>query len=250
MPTYTTSGSPSVRTTADPAVDPLVSATPTGYSITITDADAGNDFEGNFNLNDPRFEFQDQGNGVWNLVLRANQDITEEAGDTITLTYQVHDGTNIAETNPPAQPGTVTIAVVDSSVSFDAGFDRDYDIPETTSYTAGELVVQVSATSVTPGNPDIRYSFEQGNPDNALFNIDSTTGRITWAANTAFDYEALTADERIGQVVVIATEVAGSGDTNAGTGNTARVTITGTVINEQEAMALILLRAMLRRVLN
>ena len=234
VPTYTTSGSPSVRTTADPAVDPLVSATPTGYSITITDADAGNDFEGNFNLNDPRFEFQDQGNGVWNLVLRANQDITEEAGDTITLTYQVHDGTNIAETNPPAQPGTVTIAVVDSSVSFDAGFDRDYDIPETTSYTAGELVVQVSATSVTPGNPDIRYSFEQGNPDNALFNIDATTGRITWAANTAFDYEALTADERIGQVVVIATEVAGSGDTNAGTGNTARVTITGTVINEQE----------------
>ena len=234
VPTYTTSGSPSVRTTADPAVDPLVSATPTGYSITITDADAGNDFEGNFNLNDPRFEFQDQGNGVWNLVLRANQDITEEAGDTITLTYQVHDGTNIAETNPPAQPGTVTIAVVDSSVSFDAGFDRDYDIPETTSYTAGELVVQVSATSVTPGNPTITYAFETGNPDNALFDIDPTNGRITWAANTAFDYEALTADERIGQVVVIATEVAGSGDTNAGTGNTARVTITGTVMNEQE----------------
>ena len=199
--------------------------TNTGYSITVTDADAEatNDFR--VDSDDPRFIFERDGaTSTWNLVLLPNQAVS--LGD-FTLGYTATDGAN-------TDSGTVTISAVDSSVSFDSGFERDYDIPETTSYTAGELVVQVSATSVTPGNPTITYAFEQGNPDNDLFNIDATTGRITWAANTAFDYEALTADERIGQVVVIATEVAGSGDTNAGTGNTARVTITGTVMNEQE----------------
>ena len=77
-PTYTTSGTASVRTTSDAAVDPLTSDTATGYSITITDADTNNQFAGNFDLNDPRFAFQDQGNGVWELVLLANQDITEQ----------------------------------------------------------------------------------------------------------------------------------------------------------------------------
>ena len=59
VPSYTTSGAPSVRTTSDEAVDPLTSDTATGYSITITDADTNNQFAGNFDLNDKRFAFQD-----------------------------------------------------------------------------------------------------------------------------------------------------------------------------------------------
>ena len=91
------------------------SAAGTGYRITIDDADTNNDFT--FNVSDPRFDFQAQGSAdvTWELMLLAGQAVTEEEGDTITLTYHVNDGVansvNVGQT-------TVTINVVDTPVEF------------------------------------------------------------------------------------------------------------------------------------
>ena len=91
------------------------SAAGTGYRITIDDADTNNVFT--FNVSDPRFDFQAQGSAdvTWELMLLAGQAVTEEEGDTITLTYHVNDGVansvNVGQT-------TVTINVVDTPVEF------------------------------------------------------------------------------------------------------------------------------------
>ena len=91
------------------------SAAGTGYRITIDDADTNNVFD--FNVSDPRFDFQAQGSAdvTWELMLLAGQAVTEEEGGTITLTYHVNDGVansvNVGQT-------TVTINVVDTPVEF------------------------------------------------------------------------------------------------------------------------------------
>ena len=96
--------------------------TGTGYRITIADADTNNDFT--FNVDDPtRFAFQDQGNGVWELFLLANQEVTEDVDDLITVNYQVNDGERDS-----ANPGSVTFTVVDSPIKFSqAPIDIDED---------------------------------------------------------------------------------------------------------------------------
>ena len=223
-PTYTPSGTASVRTTSDPAVDPLTSDTATGYSITITDADTNNQFAGNFDLNDNRFAFQDQGNGVWNLVLLANQDITEAAATTITLTYQVHDGDNTAAT-----PGSVDINVVESSVSFNAGMgtqtirENEYDTANAAPITLATTtpVATVAATSITP-SAVVRYAIT-GGADMALFTIaDSSSGAISLVNPLPLNHEMKDSYE----VVVTATDSI--------TTNTAEAHITIEVINNQE----------------
>ena len=87
----------------------------TGYRITIDDADTNNVFD--FNVSDPRFDFQAQGSAdvTWELMLLAGQAVTEAEGGTITLTYHVNDGVansvNVGQT-------TVTLNVVDTPVEF------------------------------------------------------------------------------------------------------------------------------------
>ena len=91
------------------------SAAGTGYRITIDDADTNNVFT--FNVSDPRFEFQAQGSAdvTWELMLLAGQEVPEEEGGTITLTYHVNDGVansvNVGQT-------TVMLNVVDTPVEF------------------------------------------------------------------------------------------------------------------------------------
>ena len=226
VPTYTTSGAPSVRTTSDAAVDPLTSDTATGYSITITDADTNNQFAGNFDLNDNRFAFQETsaGNGVWELVLLANQDITEAAATAITLTYQVHDGDNTAAT-----PGSVDINVVESSVRFNAGMgtqtirENEYDTANAAPITLATTtpVATVAATSITP-SAVVRYAIT-GGADMALFTIaDSSSGAISLVNPLPLNHEMKDSYE----VVVTATDSI--------TTNTAIAHITIEVINNQE----------------
>ena len=96
--------------------------TGTGYRITIDDDDTNNVFT--FNVDDPtRFAFQDQGNGVWELFLLANQEVDEDVDDLITVNYQVNDGERDS-----ANPGSVTFTVVDSPIKFSQapiGIDED-----------------------------------------------------------------------------------------------------------------------------
>ena len=108
-----------VRTTATQGVSNT--DTGTGYRITITDADTNNQFT--FNVDDPRFDFADRGNGVWELVLNANQEVTEAVATSITVNYQVNDGERDS-----ANPGSVTFTVVDSPIKFSqAPIDIDED---------------------------------------------------------------------------------------------------------------------------
>ena len=57
------------------------------------------------------------------------------------------------------------------------------------------------------------------------------------AAERTFDFETLTEADRTLEIVVIATEVAGSGTGQTGTGDTARATITLNIENVDEGDA-------------
>ena len=113
IPTYTESGagdaSVQIVTAAENTAD-----TSTGYSITITDADTNNIFSVSVSGDSrDRFEFQDQGGGVWELFLKAGEAVNEPEDAEIRLTYSVSDGENEA-----ADRGSVTLDVVDTPVSF------------------------------------------------------------------------------------------------------------------------------------
>ena len=105
---------PSARTSTVRITDGTPSATDTGtgYRITITDADSTT-FNFNINGGSGRFDFVDRSNGVWELVLLANQEVNEAVGDTITLTYSAVDGGGNS-----VDGGTITLNVVDTPVSF------------------------------------------------------------------------------------------------------------------------------------
>ena len=164
--------------------------------------------------------------------------LTLQSGDDLTATY------GVAITYTDGADNTETVEALTSSVSFDANFARSGILEEThsggtLSYSANAEVttatdtIAVSATSVTPGSPTITYDFASGGNPNNYFAIGAN-GAITWARETTFDFETLSEAERTLEIVVIATEVENSGSTNAGTGDTARVSIILTIQNEQE----------------
>ena len=187
-PTYTESGDASARIT-DPAGNPSTDNISTGYSITIADADANNTFSVSVSGDSrDRFEFVRQPNSdVWDLVLKAGEVIDEAEGATITLTYTVSDGDNTAETNT-AQPGTVSIAVVDSPIRL-----ADTDGNPVSSYTApidepgaNAVLPQIMASvDDAPTGHSFSYAFAGG--DSGLFLIDSGTGEIN--LDGPVDYE-------------------------------------------------------------
>ena len=168
-----------------------------------------------------------------------------QLGSGEVLTYAAFKAA-IGATGASDFAGDFTISA--SSVRFDANFARTGNLEEThsggtTSYSAGAEVVTatdtiaVSASSVTPGNPDITYDFAAGGNPNNYFVIDPSSGAITWAAERTFDFETLTEADRTLEIVVIATEVAGSGTGQTGTGDTARATITLNIENVDEGDA-------------
>ena len=81
----------------------------TGYSITVTDADAEATNTFSVTPNDPRFIFEREGmTDTWNLVLLANQAVVL---GTFTLGYTATDGANPTS-------GTIMLMAVDTPVSF------------------------------------------------------------------------------------------------------------------------------------
>ena len=190
IPTYTTSGDASVRIVT--AADNTAGAS-TGYSITISDADA--DATNTFGVSvrgdaRDRFEFRDQGAGVWELFLKTGETVDEAEGATIALTYTVSDGDNTAETTT-AQPGSVSIGVVDSPIRL-AGTPYTGTIMEDgTSATLPTIMASVDGAS----GHRFGYEFVSGGSTTSTdqgFSIGNLGGAITFTgtAGTDLDYEA------------------------------------------------------------
>ena len=184
-PTYTESGEAMVRMTGVHGHNFRIQ---TGYSITIDDADTNNNFT--FNLSDSyRFEFRDQGNGVWELFLIPDRVIDLAAGD-IMLTYQLNDGMNDAvDGNGMVKSGSVNVRVVETSVRFTEGKgSQSIKVDDGEMRTAGTTLAVVEATALAPGTI-ITYAFEGGGLTSGLFSIDADSGIITYNADTNFDFE-------------------------------------------------------------
>ena len=188
IPTYTPSGDASVRIVT--AADNTAGAS-TGYSITISDADA--DATNTFGVSvsgdsRDRFEFQDQGGGVWELFLKTGETVDEAEGATITLTYTVSDGDNTAATNT-AQPGTVSIGVVDSPIRL-AGTPYTGSINE--DGTSATLPTIDASVADAPMGHTISYEFVSGGSTSSTdqgFHITNSGGLISAVNNASFDHE-------------------------------------------------------------
>ena len=185
IPTYTESGagdaSVQIVTAAENTAD-----TSTGYSITITDADTNNIFSVSVSGDSrERFEFQDQGGGVWELFLKAGEAVNEPEDAEIRLTYSVSDGENEA-----ADRGSVTLDVVDTPVSFTPLNDPMALIAPENDMA---WMLQLEATSDAGGSggtsPIARYEFVDGSSvsqSSGIFRINDM-GLIT--ITRAFDFE-------------------------------------------------------------
>ena len=203
--------------------------TDTGYSITITDADAEatNDFR--VTTNDPRFSFERMGmTDTWNLVLLTNQAVS--AGP-LSLDYRVTDGAN-------TDSGTIMLTVVDTPVAFMS--------PAAAARMATEndanWELQITATSLgsnSDGMDSAIASYDilevrdaSGAPvtNNGVFSI-SSTGLISISG--ALDYE-MSASYAIDIEATDTPESGVSGHDEADTGTT---TITVNVQNLEEGEA-------------
>ena len=161
--------------------------TDTGYSITVTDADAEatNDFR--VTTNDPRFSFERMGmTDTWNLVLLTNQAVS--AGP-LSLDYRVTDGAN-------TDSGTIMLTVVDTPVAFAPVPAGDLEFTE----NDGTATLTVTATSSDDNNPTLTvsnymfvYRDQQGQEQISATHPDgfsiSSSGVITLTGGTALDYE-------------------------------------------------------------
>ena len=169
----------------------------TGYRITITDADTTNTFRGNFDVSDRRFDFVETsaGSGVWELTLLANEAVALSEA-SLTLTYQVHDGTNTAA----GGRGSVTVAVVDSTVTYTATQNAPLEIAEadgidTTTLGTGGVLAQVTAESSE--GQTVTYTLtsavdQNGADVSSLFTVDSDDGEVRFTDSTVnLDYEAV-----------------------------------------------------------
>ena len=161
-----TTGTGSVRIT-DGA--PAATATNTGYTITVSDDDASNNFAVSVR-GDPRFDFvRQQNSDTWDLVLRADQAIpAAELNSEITLTYTVTDG-GVGTT---AATGTVTLDVVDTPVEFT--FPTDTTIPLDENNMAGVQVTEVSASSSDADGDVFIKSYELVDDFGGLFRLAAT----------------------------------------------------------------------------
>ena len=110
----------------------------TGYSITITDADAEATNTFSVTSTDRRFIFEREGmTDTWNLVLLADEAVS--LGD-FSLGYTATDGAN-------PTTGTIELEAVDTPVRFTAPAAADRTIPLDENNMAGAAVATVMATS-------------------------------------------------------------------------------------------------------
>ena len=197
------SGAFRVRTTGTEDASGNAAAS-TGYSITIDDADTDNTFT--FGLDaSSRFEFRDQGSGVWELFLKAGVAVTEAKGETITVNYQVNDGEN------ELPPSTATLSVVDTPVTFTS--PSDVPLPEGSDVGYGVTTVRAESTHSNGMPADVTdFRFVVGGAlmtNDQEFTISRKLGVIT--LSNVLDYDADGA-QRVFNLVVRATDE--NGETN------------------------------------
>ena len=198
-----------------------------GYRISVSDADAVNDFDVDIIAGDDRFEFRRQtGTNTWELFLDSGEEILlSELGDTITLGYRVTDGG--APRTTPAE-GTVTLTVVDTPVAFTA--PDVVTIPLDENNAADLAVATVTAESEdSDGNDVFIQSFALIDDFNGLFSIStsgagtaSASASITIASANALNFEATESYA----LRVVATDTAGETNT---------LTLTVNVVNVDES---------------
>ena len=199
--------------------------TPTGYSITVTDADTVGTLM--VTSNDRRFTFErdDPNSDTWNLVLLAGEAVT--AG-TITLGYTATDGVN-----PTSD--TITLMAVDTPVMFTAPATRTIPLDENNA--AGAAVATVTATSSDTGGAMVHiqsFALVDANGDavtDGIFDITtsglstaSASASITITDANALDYETAQSHP----IYVLATDTAGEDNTLRLTVNVNNVHETGT----------------------
>ena len=179
-----------VRTTFGSADFAQNAAAGTGYSIAITDADTGNQFAGKFNVSDPRFDFIDRGNGVWELTLLAGQEIDVEIdpdaseAETITLTYEVNDGTHKID-------GEVVTLEVVGKPKFNITGLLSVPVPEDVS--DADALVTFKATLDEAPDLEVNYRITNGNIG-GLFQLEKdglNNAVISLVADRSLDYEIL-----------------------------------------------------------
>ena len=142
-PPMVTADAGTIRTTTGNGAD-----TPTGYSITVTDADTVGTLM--VDSDDERFRFDRDGTtDTWNLILLANQAVT--AG-TISLGYSATDGDN-----PPAT-GTITLMAVDTPVKFTAPAAADLIITENDSTNGWTVTITATSTGSDSDGSDSAIS--------------------------------------------------------------------------------------------
>ena len=205
----------------------------TGYRITITDADTTNTFRGNFDVSDRRFDFVETsaGSGVWELTLLANEAVALSE-TSLTITYQVYDGTNTAA----GGRGSVTVAVVDSTVTYTATQNAPLEIAEadnidTTTLGTGGVLAQVTAESSE--SQTVTYTLtsavdQNGADVSSLFTVDGDDGEVRFTDSTVnLDYEA------VSEYSLVITASAQQSATTTDTDDVP-TTVIIRVINEQE----------------
>ena len=208
-----------IRTTAGNAAD-----TNTGYSITITDADATADSMGILTVtpNDDRFRFERDGmTDTWNLILLADQAIS--AG-TISLGYTATDGVNPTS-------GTIMLDATDSSVSFDivpSYNSATHPLVDGAVTATNAVVIPMTAISATGGTGKIEYSIEDAS---GVFTINPNNGALLVSENrpAMWDYETTSSYV----IWIVATDVADGA--TAGTGDTDRHRVVITVQDANDA---------------
>ena len=142
-PPMVTAPAGEIRTTTGNAAE-----TPTGYSITVTDADTVGTLM--VDSDDERFRFERDGTtDTWNLILLANQAVTV---GTISFGYSATDGDN-----PPAT-GTITLMAVDTPVKFTAPDADDLIITENDSTNAWTVTITATSTGSDSDGSDSAIS--------------------------------------------------------------------------------------------
>ena len=169
-----------------------------------------------------RFEFQDQGNGVWALFLKANKAVGAER---IDLTYSVSDGKNTA-----TDTGSIRFLVsAASSVGFAAG--KGSQVKHIDENTKGLVATLEATSSDSSGLPSsIGYSIISGNDANLFYiNQDGTLH-----LRQELDYESDTTDKEY-TLTITATETGGGlGTPSPNDTDIATVTVRINDVNEHK----------------
>ncbi len=167
----------------------------------------------------------DTGANNWKIVLISGQSIDHETASSIELRVTASDGTNTADSDDY----TLTVNDLNDSDPSITSSATGTALPENTEVDTSTAVYTAAGTSDAGDN--IVWSLKAGVGDVALFDIDDSTGEVTFDAATTPNYE----DKSSYSFTIVATVIA---DGNTHTAEQA-VTISVTNLDEAGSIAAI-----------